>query len=120
MATYSRLLLSGSTSGKPIPIVSVTSATATVFHTAVATSTSFDEIYGWVVNVSSAAATFTGQFGGSTDPGDLLSKSYTIPPNSPPIPVATGQVLNGGLVFTGFASVSTALNLVGFVNRIAP
>ncbi len=120
MATYTRLLLSGSTSGKPIPIVSVTSATATVIHTAVAGSTSFDEIYAWVSNVTAAAATFTGQFGGSTDPGDLIVKSYNVPPNSPPIPIATGQVLNGGLVFTGFSSVSTAINVEGFVNRITP
>ncbi len=120
MATYSRLLLSGSTSGKPIPITGVSSATATVIHTAVATSTSFDEIYAWAENVTAASQTITLQFGGSTDPGDLLVKGYTIPPNSPPIPIATGQVLNGGLVFTGFSSVSTAINVVGFVNRIAP
>ena len=51
MATYSRILLSGSTSGKPIP-VAATSTPGTAVHTAVSGSTGFDELYLWASNVT--------------------------------------------------------------------
>lgn len=118
MATYSRILLSGSTSGRPIP-VATTATLGTVIHTAVSGATSFDEVYAWASNVSSAAVALTVEWGGATDPGNHLVKQVSIPANSPPIPIATGYVLNGGLAMTAFASVTSAINFVGFVNRIA-
>ena len=46
MATFSRVLLSGGTSGAPIP-VAATATPGTLIHTAVAGATSFDEVYLW-------------------------------------------------------------------------
>ena len=117
MATYSRILLSGSTSGRAIPVVA-TATTGTLLHTAVAGTTGFDELYLWVSNVTAAPATLTIEWGGVTDPGDHMIKAVSIPANSPPIPIATGQVLNGGLVCRAFSGTASALNITGYVNRI--
>lgn len=117
MATYSRILLSGSTSGTPIP-VAATSSPGTTIHTAVSGAQSFDEIYFWASNVTSAAVALTVQWGGTTDPTNDLVYQYVIPANSPPVPIATGQVLNGGLLVKAWCGTASAINLTGYVNRI--
>ena len=118
MATYSRVLLSGSTSGRVIP-VAATATPGTTIHTAIAGATAFDEVYLWASNVTAAAATLTLEWGGVTDPGDHIVKALSIPANSPPIPIITGQVLNGGLVLRAFSGTASAINVGGYVNRIA-
>lgn len=118
MATYSRILLSGSTSGKPIP-VAATATPGTLVHTAVAGAAAFDEVYLWVSNVTGTAAVITIEWGGVTDPGDHMVKAYSIPANSQPVAVVLGLVLNGGLVVRAFSATASALNVTGYVNRIA-
>lgn len=118
MATYARALLSGSTSGKPIK-VAATATPGTTIHTAIAGSTGFDEIYLWVANLTGAARQLTIEWGGTTDPDDLSVKQISIPANSPPIPIMTGQVLNGGLAVKAFSDVANALVVTGYVNRIS-
>lgn len=117
MATYQRILLSGSTSGKPIP-VAATATPGTLIHTAVSGATSYDEVYLWVNNVTANAVNLTVEWGGVTDPGDHICKSVSVPAYSPPIPVVTGEVINGGLVVRAFGGTASALNVHGFVNRI--
>lgn len=118
MATYSRKLLSGSASGRPIKIVA-TATPGTLIHTAIAgADPNFDELYVWVTNTSGAAVNLTVEFGGVTDPDDLITKTLSIPANSVPIPILTGQVLNGTLICRMFASVANVLVASGYVNRI--
>ena len=117
MATYSRLLLSGSTNGKPIP-VAATATPGTLVHTALAGSGGFDEVYLWVSNVTAATVTLTLEWGGVTDPGNHMVKSMSVPANSPPLAIVTGQVLNNGLVVGAFSNVASALNITGYINRI--
>lgn len=118
MATYSRVLLSGSTNGRAIIVVQTATA-GTLLHTAIAGTVSFDEIYLWVSNVTGAAATLTIEWGGVTDPGDHMVKALSVPANSSPVPIATGQVLNNSLVVRAFSGTASALNITGFVNRIS-
>lgn len=118
MATYSRVLLSGSTDGKPVP-VAATATPGTLMHTAVSGSASFDEVYCWVSNVTGSAATLTIEWGSTSDPGGLMTKAVSIPANSAPIPIITGQVLNNAMVVRMFSGTASALNITGFVNRIA-
>lgn len=118
MATYARVLLSGSTSGKPIP-VAATATPGTAIHTAIAGAAAYDELYLWASNVTAAAATLTIEWGGVTDPGDHMAKAVSIPANSPPIPIVTGQVLNGGLLCKAFSGTASAINITGYVNRIS-
>lgn len=118
MPSYSRQLLSGSTNGRMIP-VAATATPGTTVHTAIAGTSSYDEVYAWVSNVTNASATLTIEWGGVTDPGDHMVKQFSIPPNSPPIPIITGQVLNNGLVVRAFSGTASALNISGYVNRIS-
>jgi hypothetical protein len=118
MASYSRQLLSGSTNGRVIP-VAATATPGTLIHTALTGTAGFDELYLWVSNVTNAAATLTIEYGGVGDPSDHIVKQFSIPANSPPIPVVTGQVLQNGLAVRAFSGTASALNLSGFVNRIS-
>ncbi len=117
MAVYSRALLSGSTSGLPIP-VAATATPGTLLHTAIAGASSFDEVYLWASNVTGAAATLTVEWGGVTDPASHIVKAYSIAANSPPMPIAVGQCVNGGVAVRAFSGTANAINVTGFVNRI--
>jgi hypothetical protein len=118
VSTYSRVLLSGSTSGMPI-VVGNTATPGNIVHTAIAGATSFDELYIWASNVAAATATLSVEWGGVTDPASHIIKLFSLPANSPPIPIATGQVLNGGLLCRAFSGTANAVNLTGYVNRIS-
>lgn len=117
MATFTAVVLSGSTNGLPIPVVAVATA-GTLIHTAITGTTAFDEIYLWVSNVTGLVATLTIEFGGVTDPGNHLVKALSIDANSAPIPIATGQPLRNGLIVRAFSGTASALNITGYVNRI--
>lgn len=117
MAAFSRILLSGSTNGRAIP-VAATATAGTLLHTAIAGTSAFDEVYVWISNVTASAATLTLEWGGVLDTGDHMVKALSIPANSPPIPIITGQVLNNGLVLRAFSGTASALNATGFCNRI--
>jgi hypothetical protein len=118
MPVYSRILLSGSTSGKPIPIAA-TATPGTLIHTGVAGSDSYDEVWLWVTNITNAVRTVTLEWGGVSDPGDLLLKNYSIAPYSGLYGIAVGHPINGGLIIRAFADAANALNASGFVNRIS-
>lgn len=118
MPSYSRQLLSGSTNGRAIP-AAATATPGTLVHQALAGATGFDEVYLWASNVTGAAATLTIEWGGVTDPGDHIVKAFSIPANSPPIPIVTGQVLQNALNVRAFSGTASAINITGFVNRIS-
>lgn len=118
MTTFSRVLLSGSTSGRAIPVVAIATA-GTLIHTSVAGAAAWDEVYLWVSNVTGASATLTIEWGGVTDPGDHIVKGVSVPANSAPVPILLGQVINGGLLVRAFCGTASALNITGYVNRIA-
>lgn len=119
MATFSRVLLSGSTSGAPIP-VAATATPGTLLHTAVTGATSFDEVYLWASNVTNATATLTIEWGGVADPGSHITKALDIPAKSGPTLIVAGESINGGLAIRAFSGTASAINITGHVNRIAP
>ena len=112
MATYTKLVLSGSTSGKGIK-VAATSTTGTTIHTAHATS--LDEIWLYVVNTQAAAVKLTVEFGETDAAGNIES---TIPGESGLYLVVPGLILTGELIITAFAGTENVLIIHGFVNRI--
>lgn len=114
MATFTKQLLSGSTSGVPILVVAVATLGDTI-HTAHATA--LDEIWLYAQNADTVSRTLTIEFGGVSDPDDLVD-AMTILPNSGLVTVIPGIVLTGGLVITAFASAASQINIFGFVNRI--
>ena len=117
MATYSRQLLSGSTNGTPVKVVATATA-GTTLHTALSGTSGFDEIYVFLTNTSGSAVAVTIEYGGVTDPDHLIVKALSLPANSSPIPVLTGQVLQNGLLVRCFASVANVILASGYVNRI--
>lgn len=119
MATFTKVLLSGSTNGKPIKVVATATA-GTTLHTAVTGTTSIDEVWLWCANTTNGALTLTVEWGGVTDPDNLLTKAYSIPANSAPTLIAPGLPLNNALVIAAFASSANVLTVTGFVNRITP
>lgn len=116
MATYSRLLLSGSTNGKPINLTA-NATPGTTIHASITSTAAFDEIYAWATNVTASAATLYVEWG-ATGSTQALVQSYSITPNSGPVPIATGQVLNGNVSCAAFCSATSAINITGYVNRI--
>lgn len=118
MATFSKRLLSGSTNGLPIKVTGTNTGAAVTLHTAVAGTTDLDEVFLFVSNTSASAATITIEWGDDDDPDDLLVKAFSVPANSQCWPVATGQLLQNGLVIRAFAGTANVLNVTGYVNRI--
>lgn len=113
MATFTRELLSGSTSGTPIALTSTDSAGAATLHTA---STNKEEVYlfGW--NKSTAAVEAFIELGDTVSP--VIA---SIPARSGQVPLLAGYTLTGSKVVKGYCStVSTAALFVGgFINKIS-
>jgi hypothetical protein len=120
MATYSKVLLSGSTQGQPIT-VAATATPGTTIHATGTTSTTIDEVWLYATNTSTSPVLLTIQFGGT---GAVQhSKIITIPPQSGDILVIAGLPLTGtGAAannILAFAATASVLTIAGYINRIA-
>lgn len=115
MAVYTGDILSGSTDGRPIPVVA-TATPGTEIH--VAGATGYEEVFLWASNVTSSTATLTVEWGGTSDPGDHLVKAYSMSANSSPIPLALGQRISGAVSIKAFSGTASAINITGYVNRV--
>ena len=111
--TFTKVILSGSTSGKQIK-VAATATAGTTIHTAHATS--LDEIWLWAVNSSTTAVKITVEWGEATAPDGNIE--VTVPGESGYLMVVPGLVLTGSLVVKSFAGTANVLLVNGFVNRI--
>jgi hypothetical protein len=115
LAAYSKLLLSGSTDGRPIK-VAATATPGTALHTAVAGSASFDELWLYAINTSASQVKLTVELGGTTDPDDLIEVG--IAAESGLVQIVPGIPLNNGAIVRAFAATGNVINIVGFINRI--
>jgi len=113
MATFSKVQLSGGTTGKNIK-VAATATPGTLVHTA--STTPIDEIWLWAVNTDTADRTLTIEFGGVASPDDTII--LTIPFKTGLVLVIPGLTLTNSLVVRAFASVTNVVDVNGFVNRI--
>lgn len=112
MATYSKQLLSGSTSGRPIA-VAATSTPGTLIHTAHATS--LDEIWLYAVNTSVSSVKLTTEFGGVTNTENI---ELTISGEAGLVLIIPGLILTGSSVIRAFAGTTNVISISGYVNRI--
>ena len=115
MATYSKVLLSGSTNGKGVKVVATATAGTTI-HTAVAGTSSMDEIWIYAVNSSAAVVKLTLEWGEVTAPDGNIE--LTIPSESGLVLVAPGLLLQNSLVVKAFAATANVILIHGYVNRI--
>ena len=111
--TFTKVVLSGSTSGKQIK-VAATATAGTTIHTAHATA--LDEIWLWAVNSSTTAVKITVEWGEATAPDGNIE--VTVPGESGYLLVVPGLILTGSLVVKAFAGTANVLLVNGYVNRI--
>ena len=116
MATYSKQILSGSTSGRPIEVVA-TSSPGTTIHTVVASATADKEAHHlYAINSATTDRILSLEFGG-TSTIDLLEMLITA--QDGPILVSPGWPLTGTDQITrAFATATGGLAMGGFANRI--
>lgn len=117
MATYSRIVLSGSTKGRAIK-VAATSSPGTTIHTGSSTNTTYDEIWLYAQNTDTTDRKLTLEWGGTTSPDDLIE--VTIPAEGGLIPIAPGLTIQGDatpLVVKAFAASANVITIHGYVNR---
>ena len=115
MATYSKQLLSGGTTGKNIKVVATSSAGTTI-HTAVSGTSNLDEIWLYACNTDSSDRKLTIEYGGTSSPDDLTE--VTITAEAGWVLVIPGLLLQNGLVVKAFAASANVIEVNGFVNRI--
>ena len=113
MATFSKVVLSGGTSGADI-LVAATATAGTLIHTAHATA--LDEIWLFAQNNHTADVVLTIEFGGVSSPKDVVIQ--TIPTKSGLVSVIPGICLTGSLVVRAFAATTDVISIAGYVNRI--
>jgi hypothetical protein len=117
MATFTKVLLSGSTQGKGIKVVQTATAGTTI-HTAVSGTSSIDEVWLYAHNTSSAAVKLTLEWGEATAPDGHIE--INIPSEGTGLVlIAPGIPLQNGLVIKAFAATANVINIFGYVNRIA-
>jgi hypothetical protein len=117
MATFSKIVLSGSTDGRMIKVAQTATAGTTI-HTGSDTATTFDEIWLYAVNSDTTARKLTIEWGDVDSPDDLIE--FTVPAESGLYLIA-GLVIKGNatpLVVRAFCATADVVNIAGFVNRI--
>jgi hypothetical protein len=118
MATsFSKIAPTGSTNGKPIK-VTTTATPGDLFHTAINSGASYDEIWMYLFNSDSASHLVTIEFGGATAPDQNIV--LTVQPKSGLVCAVPGLVLGGAASLTvkAFADAANLVTMSGFINRI--
>jgi hypothetical protein len=119
VATYLRIPLSGSTHGRPIPVVATAiGSSPTTIHTAEATTTDGlgDNVTLFATNIDTVVRTLTLGWGG-TGSGDQWIQD--IPSKSGLVLICADLLLRNALVIAAAASVTNVINILGYVNRVA-
>ena len=113
MATFTKVLLSGSTNGKAIK-VTATSTTGDTIHTVTAGTVALEEVWLYATNTSTAQ-TLTLEWGGVTT-NDTIQVNVSM--NAAPLCVAQGLLLQNGLEIKAFAPTAGTIKIFGYVHRI--
>jgi len=116
MATFAKRAFSGSTNGRGIKVVA-TATPGTTIHTAVTGTSDYDELWLYATNDGTSATELTIEWGGTTDPDDLIQMS--IPAKSGLYLIVPGNVLQNSLVVRAFSNNANEITIFGFVNRIS-
>jgi hypothetical protein len=120
MATFTKLHLSGSIGGQPIP-VGANSDPGTIIHTTETSSSTLDEVWIYANNNDVSDAILNIAFGGVVDPDNIIEIS--IAAGAGLVLVIPGLTLSGdgtaGRQVQAFSQSQQAINITGYVNRIA-
>jgi len=116
--TYTKQTLSGSAYGQQILITATTSGSANPIHTAIAGTTSMDEIWLYCYNEATASILLSINWGSTIEPNSV--NRATIPSQSGRTLVVDGKLLQNGLIVSAYAATGSFICIDGFVNRVAP
>ena len=116
MATFSKVLLSGSTDGKAILVSGNNTGSANTIHTAGSGTSNRDEIWIYAVNTSASSVKLTIEWGEATAPDGNIE--VTVLPEAGLVTVIPGLLLQNSLVCRAFAGTANVICIHGFVNRI--
>jgi hypothetical protein len=116
MATFTKLILSGSTDGMPIPVAATAIGSGTLIHTALDGVTGKDEVFLWVANIDTVARQLTLGWGGTSDAA-LKYKAVSIPPKTR-VPIIRGALIRNALLIKAACDTTLVLNIDGYVHRI--
>ena len=121
MATFSKAVLSGSTSGRGIKVVA-TATPGTLIHTGSSTTSTLHEVWLYAVNTDAGTArSLTVQWGGVTAPDDSVTVALA-PSSAGLVLIVPGLIVAGNatpLVIRAFASATNVVSVHGYVNVIA-
>jgi hypothetical protein len=115
MATYSKIVLSGSTNGQPIEVNSTSVGVAV--HTATSGSDEMDELFLLACNNHGSAVELTIYIGGTAS-GQTVKISLNSKEGL--VIVLPGLPLKSGVAVTAIASTANVVNLMGHVIRSVP
>ena len=118
MATFTKLLLSGSTDGKSV-MIAATASPGTIVHTGPTDPTTIDEIWLYGVGSSGTDMPVTLEWGGVATPNDHIA--YTVTSQTGLHLLAPGIPLKGNstpLIIRAFTNGASHVNLYGYVNTI--
>lgn len=118
MATYAKKILGASVEGAGV-VVSASSSPGTTIHTAPTAGTSFHEVWLYAINTDVYAHTLTIQWGGTTDPDNVLP--ILLAPSAGLTLVVPGLLLQGDatpLVVRAYADAANKVVIYGYVNEI--
>lgn len=96
---------SESSGGRGI-LITATGTAGTTIHYACAGSTNFDEIWLWAMNSHTASIAVTIEFGGVSDPKNLIKK--TVPADDGLYCIIPGLPLNNSGTIAGFVGTATS------------
>ena len=108
-----KVVLSGSTDGKPI-VITATESPGNLIHTASATE--IDEIWIYLSNSSSTPVVTTIQWGLTTTVGSIIQ---SVPGQAGLYLAVPGLILTNSSIVRVFAEISDVITVLGFVNRIS-
>lgn len=110
----SRVLLSGSTNGRPIAIAA-TATPGTLLHTVSGDTDVLGAVTLWATNTTAAQVTLTLELGGTSASDNI---SLKIAANTT-TKVLDGATFDGAVVLRAFAGSTPAINIFGFENRLS-
>lgn len=116
MSTFSKNHFSGSTDGLGIKVVNTVIASADTIHTAMASTTGFDEVWLYAVNNSTSAIKLTICWGGQTDVDNTIE--FTVAAEEGLKCIIPGLVLQNSKVIKAFAATANQIVIYGFINSI--
>lgn len=113
---FSHEVLSGSTHGLGV-VIAATATPGTTIHTAIAGTTSRDEVWLWAVNndADGETRTLTVEF------GDVLATSgwqVPIPAAAGPVLICAGFPARNGEVIAAYADEANDCQVFGYVHRV--